>query len=156
MALSLESQNLVWQKVKSALMDAHPAAQNAFRGLKEYLATQGGNPDLRFAAFSEADCDAAGGTSIIDAPCKVYGVYVKKVSAATDNYFKLYDDLTDDTTAGDQIVAIPLLATAEVGIEVHPVGLSFAAGVLVTQHTTSIGTTDGSDGGNGFILAGAA
>ena len=100
--------------------------------------------------------DAPGGTNVVDAACQVYGIYVAKVSAATDNYFKLYDDLTDDTTAGDQIVAIPLLDTAQTAAEVYPGGLDFGTGIVVTQHTTSIGVTDGSDGGDGFIILGAA
>lgn len=156
MALSLENSNLVWQKAKIALVNAHPVAQGQFKALKEYLSTQGGNPDLQFVPFTEAQCDDADGTGVVDAACKVYGVYVKKVSAATDNYFKLYDSATVDTTAAEQIVAIALLNTVEVAAEIHPLGLAFANGVTVTQHTTSIGVTDGSDGGDGFIVIGAA
>lgn len=156
MALALEDGNKVWQKVKLSLEDGHPAVQGAFAALKTWLAQQKGNPNLQFAAFSEVQCDDADGTGIIDAACKVYAVYVKKASAATDNYFKLYDSATVDTTAGEQIIAIPLLATTEVAFQMHPDGLAFANGVTVTQHTTSIGVTDGSDGGNGFFIIGAA
>lgn len=156
MALSLQDGNLVWQKVKIALMNAHPAVQAQFKGLKEYLAQQVGNPQLQFVPFSEAQCDDADGTGVVDAACKIYAVYVKKVSAATDNYFKIYDSATVDTTAGEQIIAIPLLGTEEVATQMHPLGLAMAAGVTVTQHTTSIGVTDGSDGGDGFVLIGAA
>ena len=156
MALALEDSSLVKQKVTNALQDAHPVIQNAFNDVLKFLATQGGKPTLEFIPFAEADCDAAGGTVKADAACKIYGVYVKKVSAATDNYFKIYDDATDDTTAGDQIIALPLLATTEAVFEVHPAGLAMGTGIVVTQHTTSIGVTDGSDGGNGFIIIGAA
>ena len=156
MALSLENANTAKQKVKIALMNAHPVHQGAFKALFEFLATQGGNPDVQFVPFTEAQCDAAGGTNVVDAACQLYGVYVQKISAATDNYFKLYDDLTDDTTAGDQIVAVPLLDTAQTAAEFYPGGLDFAVGIVVTQHTTSIGVTDGSDGGDGFIILGAA
>ena len=156
MALSLENANSVKQKVKIALTNAHPVHQGVFKALFEFLATQGLNPDLQFVPFTEVQADVAGGTNVVDAACQVYGIYVAKVSAATDNYFKLYDDLTDDTTAGDQIVAIPLLDTTQTAAEIYPGGLDFGTGVLVTQHTTSIGTTDGSDGGDGFIVLGAA
>lgn len=134
----------------------HIASILAFKGLKEALATQYGNAQLQFLPFSEDDADTAGGTVLLSGACKVYAVFVRKVSAATDNYVKVYDDATDDTTAGDQIIAIPLLATQEEAFEIHPNGLAFATGIVITQHTTSIGVTDGSDGGNGFIIIGAA
>jgi hypothetical protein len=157
MAVSLEASNKTWQKVRAAFdtLGATPADRAAFKALKEYLATYKGNPDLQLFQFSEADCDAAGGTVLLTGACTVFGVFVKKVSAATDNYFKVYDDATDDTTAGDQIIAIPLLNTTQYGTQIASDGLPFATGIVVTQHTTSIGTTDGSDGGNGFILVGA-
>ena len=156
MALSLENANLVRQKTKIALAGADPVAQDAFMSLLSYYATQKGNPDLQFVPFSEANADAAGGTAIVDAACQIIGIYVKKTSAATDNYLKLYDDATDDTTAGDQIVAIPLLHLTEEAWEIHVKGLTMGTGVVVTQHTTSIGVTDGSDGGDGFIIIKAA
>jgi hypothetical protein len=155
-AIAVGDSNLVWQQVKIALANAHPVAQQTFDALRRYLATQGGNPQLQILPFSEADADAAGGTVLATGACKIYGVYCKKVSAATDNYVKVYDDATDDTTAGDQIIALALLATEEVAFEIHPNGLAFATGVVITQHTTSIGVTDGSDGGNGFVLVGPA
>ena len=155
MAFSGQDGVLVWQKVKKALAGAHPAAQNAFKDLREYFATQGKNPQLQFLAFTEADCDAANGTALLTGACTVYGTYVKKLASATDNWYKVYDDATDDTTAGDQMIAIPLLTASEEAYEIHTSGLPFGTGVLVTQHTTSIGTADGSDGGDGFIIIGA-
>lgn len=155
MAVSLENSNLVWQKVKLLLANANPAVQGQFKALKQYLTEQGGNANLQLFTFTEADCDAAGGTVKLSGACTIYGVYVKKVSAATDNYFKIYDDATDDGTAGDQIIALPLLGTTQIATQIHPDGLVFATGIVVTQHTTSIGVTDGSDGGDGFIIVGA-
>ena len=156
MALDLENANSVKQKVKIALTNAHPVHQGVFKALMEYLATQGGNPDLQFVAFTEAQCDAAGGTNVVDAASQVYGIYVAKVSEATDNYFKLFNDLTDDTTTTDQVVAIPLLDTAQTVAEIYPGGLDLGTGIVVTQHTTSEGSSDGSDGGDGFLIIGAA
>ena len=162
MALALENSNLVKQKVKLSLSGAnlgkgtYPIAEEVFGAFMKYMATQGGNPDLQLVTFSEVQADDADGTGVVDAACKVYGVYVRKVSAATDNYFKLHDDVTDDTTAGDQIVAIPLLHTTEEAWQIHVKGLTMGTGVVVTQHTTSIGVTDGSDGGDGFIIIKAA
>jgi hypothetical protein len=156
MALSLEDGNLVWQKVKIALADANPAVHAAFAELKKYLAQQKRNPQLQFKAFSEAEADASGGTVLLDAAHRLYAVAVKKDATATDNYLKVYDDATDDTTAGDQIVALALLEASEWVIQIYPNGVPMGTGAVVTAHTTSIGTTDGSDSGNGFIIVGAA
>ena len=162
MALSLENSNLVKQKVKLCLSGTntgkgtYPIADEVFGAFLKYMATQGGNPDLQLVTFSEVQCDDADGTGVVDAACKIYGVYVRKVSAATDNYFKLYDSATVDTTAGEQIIAIPLLHTTQEAMELYPQGVAMANGVTATQHTTSIGVTDGSDGGDGFIIIGAA
>jgi hypothetical protein len=64
MALSTENANLVWQKVKMALMDASPAVQQQFADLKMYLSTQGRNPDLQFIPFTETQAIANGGTDL--------------------------------------------------------------------------------------------
>ena len=122
MALVLQSGNLVWQKVAKALGNTgHPVVAAAFKALRDYIVSQKSNPDLQFYFFDEAQCDAAGGTALTNiGACTLYGVYVKKASAATDNYFKIYDDATDDTTAGDQIIALPLLSLTQVAFEIYP------------------------------------
>lgn len=157
MALSLVDGNLAWQLVKIRLANANPVAQTAFAELKKYLAQQKSNPQLQFKAFTEADCDAAGGTAILDAACKLYGVYIKKLASATDNFFWVYDDATNDGTAGDARVCLALLQASEQAFAVYPEGLPMAAGVVVTQYATdALGASDGSDGGDGFVLVGAA
>ena len=156
MALALEDGNLVWQKVKIALTNAHPAAQLAFAGLKTWLAQQKGNPQLEFYAFSEVQCDDADGTGRVDAAHKIYGVYVKKENEGTDNYFKIFDNATVDTTTTDQRIAIPLFLANQTAFEIYPDGFPMAVGATVTQHTTSEGSTDGSNGGDGFLIVGAA
>lgn len=155
MALSLQDGNKVWQKVNQALANANPAAVEAFKGLKAYLAQQAGNPQLQFLAFSEADADTADGKLLADAACKVYGFYVKKVNEGTDNTVKLFDDAVNDTTAGDQTLSLPLDVANEEAFVIYPRGFAHTAGVVVTQHTTIEGTTDGSSGGNGFVIIGA-
>jgi hypothetical protein len=81
MAVVLENSQLVWKKVKNALANANPAAQDAFLALRKYLSTQGRNPDLQFIAFSEAQAIVAAGTDLTGAACKVYGVYAKAAAA---------------------------------------------------------------------------
>lgn len=155
MAVSLQDPVFVAQKVQHTLehIGAHGMTKEIFRVLLEKLVARG--IQLQFIPFEEADADAGGGTAKLSGACTIYGVYVRKVSAATDNYFKVYDDATDDTTAGDQIIALALLNTAQEAVQVNPDGLPFGTGIVVTQHTTSIGTSDGSDGGNGFLVIGA-
>lgn len=163
MALSLENPNLVRQKVYAALSGTNnPSAQNrlfwsAAREFFRNWVSEGANANLQFIPYSEADADAAGGTVLADAACKVYVFYVNKTgSATTENTTKLFDDATDDTTTTDQVLGLTTAAAGQEAITVYPTGFSMAAGVVVTQHTTPEGTTDGSDGGDGFIVIGAA
>ena len=163
MALALQDTQLIWRKVAAYFASANlsssgtsPVAVAAFEALLKNLISRG-VAQLQFAPFTEAQCDDDDGTGLSDnGACTLYGVYVKKVSAATDNYFKVYNNATVDTTATDQVLALPLLGTLEEAFEIHPGGLPLSVGFTVTQHTTSIGVTDGSDGGHGFLLIGAA
>ena len=156
MALSLQGANLAWQKVKQALEGANPAIQLQFKALKTYLATQGKNPQLQFIPFTEVEADVAGGTVKADAACKLYAIYIKKNTSATDNFFWAYDDATNDGTAGDARVSLPLLIASDQSIYVNPAGLDMGTGIVVTQYATDpLGASDGSDGGDGFLLVGA-
>lgn len=162
MAFVPSDANLVWQQVKNSLnagassVGPHPVAVAAFQELRKYLATQGGNPQLQILPFSEADADAAGGTSLLSGACRVYGWYVKKLNSGTDNTVKLFDDVTDDTTTTDQRLSMVLEAANQVSFQIYPTGFSMPTGIVVTQHTTVEGSTDGSDGGDGFVIIGAA
>lgn len=163
MALSLESANLVRQKVYGALQGTdNPSAKQQlwWSTVREFFnqwISQGANANLQFVPFSEADADDDDGTGIVDAACKVYIMYVnKRGTSATANTVKLFDSATLDTTAGEQTLSIPLDAAGQEAILVYPQGFSQATGVTVTQHTTIEGSTDGSDGADGFIVIGAA
>ena len=163
MSLSLQDANLVRQKVYNALQSGGangPAKQRlwwtiAREFFRDHVSTRG-NANLQFVPFSEADADGAAGTPIVDAGCKVYLFYVKKLNAATANVVKLFNDVTDDTTTTDQELSISLDAANQEAAMVYPTGYSFATGIVVTQHTTIEGATSGSDGGDGFIVIGAA
>lgn len=156
MSLSLVAGNLAWSRVKIATMSANPAVQAAFAALKAYLAQQKGNPDLQFVPFTETQADAGGGTAVVDAACKLYGIYIKKNTSATDNFFWAYDDATNDGTAGDARVSLPLLVANDESMYINPAGLDMGTGVVVTQYGTDpLGAVDGSEGGSGFLLVGA-
>ena len=153
MALALENANKVRQKAR--LFNLDPASARALKSFFLYWAEQKSNNDLQLFNFSEAEADAAGGTALLSGACRVHFIYVKKENEGTNNYFKIFDDATDDTTTTDQTVAIPLFEANEAVAVVDAVGLPLATGIVVTQHTTSEGTTDGSNGGSGFIIVGA-
>lgn len=161
MALSLESANLVRQKVYAALSGTNnPSAKHQlwWSTAREFFNqwVDQGNANLQFLPFSEADADDADGTALADAACKVYLVYVNKLNSATANTVKLFDNATVDTTASEQTISIPLDAANQEALIVYPTGFSHATGVTVTQHTTIEGSSDGSDGGDGFVIIGAA
>lgn len=162
MALSLESASLVRQKVYAALSGTNnPSAKHqlwwstAREFFNQYVGQ--GNANLQFIPFSEADADDADGTLLADTACKVYLFYVNKSgSATTENTTKLFDDATDDNTTTDQTLGITTNAAGQEAMLVYPTGFAHAAGVVITQHTTPEGVSDGSDGGDGFIVIGAA
>ena len=156
MAIALVDSNLAWQRVKIALLNANPAAQGAFAGLKAYLAQQKGNAQLQFIPFTEVQADDADGTGLMDVACRVIAMYVKKENSATDNWVKLYNETTSDATDSAAAIALPLLEANESAFVIYPNGVPFSTGVVVTQHTTQVGSSDGSNGGDGFILIGAA
>ena len=154
MAISIENANKVRQKCNADTLD-----KSAFRALQaffQYWATEKGNADLQYIPFSEADCDDADGTGLADAACTLHFVYIKKAASATDNYFKIFDNATVDTTTTDQRLVLPLFVSEESQVWQSNKGLPLAVGLTVTQHTTSEGTTDGSDGGGGFVIVAAA
>jgi len=154
MALTVEASGRVWQKANSQLSFANPAIQEAFLRLKIYLASQKKNPDLAIFFFSEVEADVAGGTVLLAGACKLYAAYIKKENSATDNFAWIYDDATDDTTAANARVQFPLLVANDEQCYINPAGLDIATGLVVTQYTAPLGTTDASNGGSGFIIAG--
>jgi hypothetical protein len=160
MAFSGTAANLNWQKVLIALdsLGANGFSRDTLRALKAHLSQVKGNPDLQFIPFTEADCDAAGGTAILTGACKLYAVFVKKEDEGTDNLFLVYDDATNDTTDANAVAALSLKDAKHEVVAAYPNGLSMATGILVTQYTSAsgLGKADGSNGGNGFVLIGAA
>lgn len=153
-AFATEAMNLTKQRVKIALADASPLAQAAFRRFFENISQQQRGRQLQLLAFTAADAAAAGGTVLGSGVLRVVAVYVKKTTAATQNTVKLYDDATDDTTAGNAIAAFDLRAASEEQLMFDPAGKVLATGLVVTAHTTVLGTTDGSsaNAGSGFVI----
>lgn len=155
-ALSLVDANLAWQSVNIRLASANPLIQQTFKSLKSYLSQQRGAKKLQYKAFTEADCDAAGGTVVLDAAHTLHAIYTKKENSATDNWFWAYDDATNDGTAADARVCIPQLVANEENCFISPAGIAMTTGLVVTQYVTDpLGATDGSTGADGFVLVAA-
>lgn len=159
-ALSLQAPSLVQQKVYGALYtNATTKTRLWWVAAREFFTqwqSSGGNADLQFIPFSEADADAAGGTNLVSEGCQVYLFYVNKLVATTENTVKLFDDAVDDATTTDQTQGIVLSAANQEAMLIFPTGFDMVDGVVITQHTTPEGVTDGSDGADGFIVVGAA
>lgn len=164
MALSLESPNLVRQKVYSALISQAVGGSSSAKQRLWWVAAREffnqwvnqGNADLQFVPFSEADADDADGTGLLDAASKIYIMYVKKLNAATENTIKAFESATVDTGATTQTLSIILNAANQEAMLIYPTGFAQATGLTVTQHTTIEGSTDGDDGADGFFVVGAA
>lgn len=161
MALSLQDGVLVWQKVKNALTfgNANPGAQNAFRVLREYIATQGGNPQLQFIPINGTYSASDGGNNasqiLADAACTLYGVYLKKVGT-TETIFKASANATTAGTDGTQKYAVSKAAAGDIALT-YPNGDAVASGLTVTENTTRTGSTLTllANRFDGFVIIGA-
>src|SRR5574342_46718 len=100
MALSLESQNYVWQKAQKALVNASPVAQAAFHELRKYLSQQKKpNVNLQFIPFTGATGadpginQNTGYSPIGGVASRVYAAYIKNdgTGDGTDAFFALHD-----------------------------------------------------------------
>src|SRR6266702_5607436 len=98
MAFSGSDGVVVWQKVAKALLGANPACQAAFRDLKNYMTTQGGNPQLQFAVYTQAQAIVNNGTDLIGGACTLYGWYGKAArTSGTTASFQSINDAADNS-----------------------------------------------------------
>ena len=156
MALSLESASKVRQKTRALTLD--PSVFLALKGFFSYWSSNKGNADLQLIPIADADVTGTDGVISADAATVVYVVYIKKGTTATDSYFKLFDDVTDDSTSTDARLSMALLEASEEHLVIYPKGLTMATGIVATSHTDSAGSTDSTagDSGNGFLIVGQA
>lgn len=158
MALSLQDGVQVWQKVKNALVGANPATQNAFRVLREYLATQGGNPQLQFIPFTAAQITTNTGFQAADVACTVYGVYCKgaRTTGTTSSFFALHA-AADNAATTTTIFTSRFKDVNQSFGAIFPAGLACETALTPSAATAVGGATESSaaDAGNGFVLIGA-
>lgn len=159
MAISVENANLAWQKAFISLdsLGANKAMREQWRALKAYLAQEKRNLDLQFIAVDATLVDDANGTVLANAPCKVYGMFLKKQATAVDVYTALLDDDTDDASpVTDVRCVVGLIGASEQASIFYPAGIAFGVGVVAKSYTEFDGTTDSSsaDTPNGFVIIG--
>jgi hypothetical protein len=121
MALALQDQNLVWQKVGKTLdvqvagtagTSANPASQNVFKALKLQMATQQLGPQLQYVPFSYANLTGATGFQFgISGAFHLYGIWAKKTGKPVEDY---YTGRFADIQAGTPEEAAQQLAQAGV------------------------------------------
>ena len=155
MAFSGEDPLLALARGRIQIAESNPLVKTAYRSFASWWSQNKRNAQLQHIAFTETQADVAGGTVLLTGAATLYFAYVKKENSATDNFTWLYDDATDDTTAANARVQFPLLVANEEQFWMSANGLALATGIVVTQYTAPLGTTDGSNGGSGFVLIGA-
>lgn len=157
MALTTIEQSLVKQKSLQAIRNAGGAAVLALKSFWMGRNQEGQNGKLYFLAFGDLTADAV----VVDAACKVHFVYLKKQATATDAFYKIFDDATNDSTAADAVLGMALTGSADEQFFYSKLGLDCAAGVVHGSYTAFLGyngstaSTSG-DGPGGFIIVGDA
>jgi hypothetical protein len=146
--------------VKQALTGANPANQNAFRVLREYLATQGGNPQLQFIPYTSAQSMVNLGTSLVGGACTLYGWYAttKRAAAGVAAFTALHDAADNSaTTTTIDTAKVDAVTTSQAFAIIHPLGRAIATDVVISSATAVGGATESAaaDGNQGFIIVGA-
>lgn len=160
-AKSLESANRVWQKAFGFMgnvgsLGSRGESVRAMKRLQDYLAKQGGNPQLQFVTFTDVTGDQA--TALTTGGATLYAIYLRKRNTATDAFFKWADH---GTTCGGANGAnmqgcVPLLVGKDEVVLTFTPGHILATGLTVAAETTAAGGTDttSGDGPDGFAIIG--
>lgn len=152
MPVSTESANLVRQKVMT-FPTRDPAVHLLLDAFFRYWSEHKSNQDLEYFAFSALADD----TVAVDAANTLFVVYFRKQNTTVDAYPKVFDDATATGTAADERITTFLADGNDDQVLIFPDGMPMAAGIVLTSHTTSSGTTDSgaADGPAGFLVWGA-
>lgn len=157
MALTTQDPILVWQKVSKALLGANPAQQAAFRDLKNYMTTQGGNPPLQFVPYTATQAVVNLGTSLVGGACTLYGWYEKNArTSGTTAAFAALHDAADNSATTTTVLTSKANLTGQSFAVVEPTGFIIATDVVISNATAVGGATESSaaNAGNGFVIVG--
>jgi hypothetical protein len=150
--LTLESAGRVRQKTRA--ITRNPGVFAALKSLFLHLAANKGNPDLEIKFSS-----GAANTALVDNPCKLYCVYLKKGTNATAAFFKLSNHATVVQASAE--VILHSATAGEVIFAIWPDGKAFTTGIAAGSYTAYSGTdtTTASTATHelsGFFIVGAA
>lgn len=125
----------------------------------EWLAQQGGKPDLQVVEFAAL---TSGNTVISDSPCRIYAILFHK-GTVTASFFKGTDNATTASSNGSQDISHRLGSSSssqrvdDVAALFYAYGFRCTAGFTVRADTTGTGSSgSGTDGPDGIVLLGAA
>lgn len=147
MAITVESSNRVWQRVKNALLNgtgSNEASVRVLLELKKYLATFKGNPQLQFVSINGATSASDSGNTasnvLCSGACTLYALYLKK-TGATACWFKGSNHASTASTDGTQPIAETSAVANDEICRVWPNGKALGTGLSITQNTTATGST---------------
>lgn len=146
------SANLARQKTRAITLN--PGVFYALKALFLHLASNKGNPDLEFKA-----APGTANSALVDNPCKLYALYLKKGTVATAAFFKMSNHATVVQASSEVILQS---ATAnEVIFAEWPDGKAFTTGIATGSYTAYDGSnvTTASTATHelsGFFLVGSA
>ena len=155
MALTLE--DAVKTKARCRDFTRNPGIALQLKAFWKYQSEHGSAKQFQMTAFGDLGADAVAA----DVACKLYLIYLKKQNTATDAFVNIFNDATNDATAGDAFISIGLTVGNDEVLLVYPNGLALSAGAVYGSYTALIGangstpSTSG-DGPNGFLIVGAA
>ena len=158
MAFTGQDGVLVWQKVAKALAGANPANAAAFRDLKNYMTTQGQNPQLQFVPYTATQATTNLGTSLVGGACTLYGWYMKaRRTSGTTASFQALHDATDNSATTTTVDTAKINLTGQSGSVIHPTGFIAATDLVISAATAVGGATESAaaDATDGFIIVGA-
>lgn len=142
MSLSTEAANRVRQKTLA--FSRNPGVFYELKALFLHLAANKSNPDLQYVNIdgSQPASDGSNTTStvLVNAPCTMYAVYLKKAGTVA-TWFKLTDNATTATTNGGADVSTVITTKADEVLLTWPTGHAMANGATFSENTTATGST---------------
>ena len=150
--LTVASAGLARQKTRAITLN--PGVFYALKALFLHLASNKGNPDLEFKA-----APGTANSALVDNPCKLYAVYLKKGIVATASFFKMSNHATVVQASAE--VILHSAAAGEVVFAEWPDGKAFSTGIATGSYTAYSGTDTSTASTathelSGFFLVGSA
>ena len=138
-ALTTESAGKVRQKLynaSSALSGTVTRSAQTFYMIKAlflHLAVNKGNPDLELKVVT-----SGANSTLVDDPCTLYAILIKKGTVATASYFKISDHATV-VQADSDVILLGDVAGQQINV-FYPDGRAFGTGIAAGSYTAYNGS----------------